>query len=132
MVVWEFIYIFVIGIDNDCELIKIKPKTTTKMNSDYHSRHEGEDFGEQICSKVVKAGKRTYFIDVKATRADDYYLTITESRKKINPDGSASFSRHQIYLYKEDFSKVMEGISEMVNFVKEHKPEYFDNENNKE
>lgn len=132
MVVWEFIYIFVIGIDNDYELIKIKPKTTTKMNSDYHSRHEGEDFGEQICSKVVKAGKRTYFIDVKATRADDYYLTITESRKKINPDGSASFSRHQIYLYKEDFSKVMEGISEMVNFVKEHKPEYFDNENNKE
>lgn len=132
MVVWEFIYIFVIGIDNDYELIKIKPKTTTKMNSDYHSRHEGEDFGEQICSKVVKAGKRTYFIDVKATRADDYYLTITESRKKINPDGSASFSRHQIYLYKEDFSKVMEGISEMVDFVKEHKPEYFDNENNKE
>lgn len=132
MVVWEFIYIFVIGIDNDYKLIKIKPKTTTKMNSDYHSRHEGEDFGEQICSKVVKAGKRTYFIDVKATRADDYYLTITESRKKINPDGSASFSRHQIYLYKEDFSKVMEGISEMVDFVKEHKPEYFDNENNKE
>lgn len=132
MVVWEFIYIFVIGIDNDYELIKIKPKTTTKMNSDYHSRHEGEDYGEQICSKVVKAGKRTYFIDVKATRADDYYLTITESRKKINPDGSASFSRHQIYLYKEDFSKVMEGISEMVDFVKEHKPEYFDNENNKE
>lgn len=132
MVVWEFIYIFVIGIDNDYELIKIKPKTTTKMNSDYHSRHEGEDYGEQICSKVVKAGKRTYFIDVKATRADDYYLTITESRKKINPDGSASFSRHQIYLYKEDFAKVMEGISEMVNFVKEHKPEYFDNENNKE
>lgn len=132
MVVWEFIYIFVIGIDNDYELIKIKPKTTTKMNSDYHSRHEGEDYGEQICSKVVKAGKRTYFIDVKATRADDYYLTITESRKKINPDGSASFSRHQIYLYKEDFAKVMDGISEMVNFVKEHKPEYFDNENNKE
>ncbi len=132
MVVWDFIYIFVIGIDNDYELIKIKPKTTTKMNSDYHSRHEGEDYGEQICSKVVKAGKRTYFIDVKATRADDYYLTITESRKKINPDGSASFSRHQIYLYKEDFAKVMDGISEMVNFVKEHKPEYFDNENNKE
>lgn len=97
------------------------------MNSDYHSRHEGEDYGEQICSKVVKAGKRTYFIDVKATRADDYYLTITESRKKINTDGSASFSRHQIYLYKEDFSKVMDGITEMVDFVKTHKPEYFEN-----
>lgn len=101
-------------------------KTTTKMNLDYKSRHDGEDSGEQICSKVVRAGKRTYFIDVKATRADDYYLTITESRKKVNNDGSATFSRHQIYLYKEDFAKVMEGITEMVDFVKEHKPEYFE------
>ena len=125
MVVWEFIYIFVIGIDNDCELIKIKPKTTTTMNSDYHSRHEGEDYGEQICSKVVKAGKRTYFIDVKATRGDDYYLTITESRKRIDKDGYATFSRNQIYLYKEDFKKFAEGLDQMVEFVKCHKPEYF-------
>lgn len=102
------------------------------MNPDYHSRHDGDEYGEQICSKVVRAGKRTYFIDVKATRADDYFLTITESRKKVNQDGSASFSRHQIYLYKEDFAKVMEGISEMVDFVKEHKPEYFENNNHQE
>lgn len=107
-------------------------KTTTIMNPDYHPRHDGEEYGEQICSKVIRAGKRTYFIDVKATRADDYFLTITESRKKINADGSASFSRHQIYLYKEDFAKVMEGITEMVNYVKEHKPEYFENNNHEE
>ena len=102
------------------------------MNPDYHSRHDGDEYGEQICSKVIRAGKRTYFIDVKATRADDYFLTITESRKKVNADGSASFSRHQIYLYKEDFAKVMEGITEMVNYVKEHKPEYFENNNHEE
>ena len=102
------------------------------MNPDFQTRHEGEEYGEQICSKAIRAGKRTYFIDVKATRADDYFLTITESRKKINPDGSASFSRHQIYLYKEDFAKVMDGISEMVNFVKEHKPEYFEDKNHEE
>lgn len=107
-------------------------KTTTTMNSDFHTRHDNEEYGEQICSKVIRAGKRTYFIDVKATRADDYFLTITESRKKINNDGSATFSRHQIYLYKEDFAKVMEGITEMVNFVKEHKPEYFENNNHEE
>lgn len=107
-------------------------KTTTTMNSDFHTRHDNEEYGEQICSKAIRAGKRTYFIDVKATRADDYFLTITESRKKINADGSASFSRHQIYLYKEDFAKVMDGITEMVNFVKEHKPEYFENNNHEE
>ena len=97
------------------------------MATDFIPRHDNEDAGEHICSKVVRAGKRTYFIDVKATRADDYFLTITESRKRVNNDGSTSYSRHQIYLYKEDFAKVVEGITEMVDFVKEHKPEYFEN-----
>ena len=102
------------------------------MALDYTPRHDNEDNGEQICSKVVRAGKRTYFIDVKATRADDYYLTITESRKRVNADGTANFSRHQIYLYKEDFAKVMDGITEMVDFVKENKPEYFEKHNHEE
>ena len=96
------------------------------MASDNHFHHERDDFSEIIRSKAVRAGKRTYFIDVKATRGDDYYITITESRKKINHDGSATFSRNQIYLYKEDFAKFAEGLSEMVDFVKEHKPEYFE------
>lgn len=99
------------------------------MTSDNFSRHDGDDRGEHICSKAVRAGKRTYFIDVKATRGDDYYITITESRKRINDDGSASFSRNQIYLYKEDFAKFAEGLGEMVEFVKEHKPEYFETAN---
>lgn len=95
------------------------------MASDFVPRREHDDYGEQIYTKAVRAGKRTYFFDVKATRANDYFITITESRKKIAPDGSASYSRHQMYLYKEDFGKFMEGITEMIDYVKEKKPEYF-------
>ena len=100
------------------------------MASDFAPRRDHDDFGEQIYTKAVRAGKRTYFFDVKATRANDYFITITESRKKINPDGSASFSRHQVYLYKEDFGKYMEGISEMIDYIKEHKPEFFEQQQN--
>lgn len=100
------------------------------MASDFAPRRDHDDFGEQIYTKAVRAGKRTYFFDVKATRANDYFITITESRKKINPDGSASFSRHQVYLYKEDFGKFMEGISEMIDYIKEHKPEFFEQQQN--
>ena len=100
------------------------------MASDFAPRRDHDDFGEQIYTKAVRAGKRTYFFDVKATRANDYFITITESRKKINPDGSASFSRHQVYRYKEDFGKFMEGISEMIDYIKEHKPEFFEQQQN--
>ena len=100
------------------------------MASDFAPRRDHDDFGEQIYTKAVRAGKRTYFFDVKATRANDYFITITESRKNINPDGSASFSRHQVYLYKEDFGKFMEGISEMIDYIKEHKPEFFEQQQN--
>ncbi|MBE6203543.1 MAG: DUF3276 family protein [Rikenellaceae bacterium] len=96
------------------------------MSFDFSPRRDHDDYGEQICTKAVRAGKRTYFFDVKATRGDDYFLTITESRKRTNADGSASFTRHQMYLYKEDFGKFMDGLSEMVDFIKEHKPEYFE------
>ena len=89
-------------------------------------RTDGEDFGEQILSKVVKAGRRTYFLDVRATRANDYFLTITESRKKTAPDGTVSYDRHKIFLYKEDFSKFLEGLEEVIGFIKREKPEFFD------
>lgn len=84
-------------------------------------RTDGEDFGEQILSKVVKAGRRTYFLDVRATRANDYFLTITESRKKTAPDGTVSYDRHKIFLYKEDFSKFLEGLEEVIGFIKREK-----------
>ncbi len=84
--------------------------------------------GEEVYSKAVRAGRRTYFFDVKATRNDDYFLTITESRKKQGKDGSFFFDKHKIYLYKEDFVKFGEGLEEVVAYIKEHKPEFFEQE----
>ena len=71
---------------------------------------------ESIYSKRIRAGKRrTYFFDVKATRANDYYLTITESRKRFNDNG---YDRHKIFLYKEDFNKFIKALGEAVDYVK--------------
>lgn len=85
-----------------------------------------EEYGDQILSKAVKAGRRTYFFDVRATRGNDYFLTITESRKKTNSDGSSGFERHKIFLYKEDFAKFSCGLSEAIEFIKRNKPEFFE------
>lgn len=81
---------------------------------------------EDMFSKVVKAGRRTYFFDVKATRKDDYYITIIESRKKQGSDGNFSFEKHKIFLYKEDFKKFTDGLDMVIDFVKEKKPEFFE------
>ena len=73
---------------------------------------------EEIFSEAVRAGKRTYFFDVKATRRDDYYLTITESKKKFNRDGNSFYEKHKIFLYKEDFEKFSEGMGEALDKIK--------------
>ena len=88
------------------------------MTTGYENRRDNGDFGEPIQTKAVRAGKRTYFFDVKATRGHDYYMTITESRKRTNQDGSSSFTRHQIYLYKEDFEKFAEGLVETIEQIR--------------
>ncbi|MCQ2166695.1 MAG: PUR family DNA/RNA-binding protein [Bacteroidales bacterium] len=75
---------------------------------------------EDVFSKPIRAGKRTYFFDVKSTKGNDYYLTITESKKKVEDDGSFSFDKHKIFLYKEDFEKFTEGLSEVIEYVKAH------------
>lgn len=72
---------------------------------------------EEIFSKKVKAGKRTYFFDVKSTRSNDYYLTITESKRKVNGD-NFTYEKHKIFLYKEDFFKFVEALNESVDHVK--------------
>jgi hypothetical protein len=72
---------------------------------------------EEIFSKKVKAGKRTYFFDVKSTRSNDYYLTITESKRKVNGD-NFTYEKHKIFLYKEDFFKFVEALNESVDYVK--------------
>ena len=72
---------------------------------------------EEIFSKVLRAGRRTYFFDVRATKADDYYLTITESKKFTNDDGSFHYKKHKIYLYKEDFKEFNEILKEMTDYI---------------
>lgn len=83
---------------------------------------EGKDnYRDEIFSLPVRAGKRTYFFDVKATRANDLYLTVTESKKKFNEDGGFYFEKHKVFLYKEDFEKFAEGLNEAVAKINELK-----------
>ncbi len=72
---------------------------------------------EEIFTKVVRAGKRTYFFDVKATRKEDYYLTITESKKRLGKEGKVFYEKHKVFLYKEDFEKFTEGLKDAVEFI---------------
>ncbi|PIE50473.1 MAG: DNA-binding protein [Flavobacteriales bacterium] len=86
--------------------------------SDFKGRHENEIF-----TKVLKAGRRTYFFDVRETKAGDYYLTITESKKNFGENGEVSFEKHKIYLYKEDFSQFGEMFTEATKFIIDEKGE---------
>lgn len=100
------------GYDKNEEL----EKNGNGNGNDYQQR-------EEIFSKVVRAGKRTYFLDVKATRRNDYYLTITESKKRFNRDGKHYFEKHKIFLYKEDFEKFADNLEEVIDYIKENAPE---------
>jgi hypothetical protein len=98
-------------------------------------KNDGKDQAEreEIFSKAVRAGKRTYFFDVKTTRKNDYYLTITESKKRFDEDGRYHFEKHKIFLYKEDFEKFADGLLEVIDFIQSSQLEnaednYLDNE----
>lgn len=78
---------------------------------------------DEIFSKVQRAGRRTYFFDVRATKSDDYYITITESKKFTEEDGSFHYKKHKIYLYKEDFSEFKQNLEEMMTYVIDQKGE---------
>jgi len=75
------------------------------------------DNRDEIHSKSLRAGRRTYFFDVRSTRAEDYYLTITESKRDFNDDGTPFYKKHKIYLYKEDFQNFKDHLNEMVDFI---------------
>ncbi|MGZ4035358.1 MAG: DUF3276 family protein [Bacteroidia bacterium] len=77
---------------------------------------------EEIFSKSIRAGKRTYFFDVKSTKGNDYYLTITESKKRFGDDGKFFYEKHKLFLYKEDFEKFAEGLNEAVAHIKSISP----------
>ena len=78
---------------------------------------------EEIHSKAVRAGKRTYFFDVKATRRNDYYLTITESKKRFNRDGKFFYEKHKLFLYKEDFDKFADSLTEIIEYIRLANPQ---------
>tara|TARA_X000000368_G_scaffold394102_1_gene360371 strand:- start:1236 stop:1631 length:396 start_codon:yes stop_codon:yes gene_type:complete len=81
------------------------------------------DNRDEIHSKSLRAGRRTYFFDVRSTRAEDYYLTITESKRDFNDDGTPFYKKHKIYLYKEDFQNFKDNLNEMVDFIIKEKGE---------
>lgn len=72
---------------------------------------------DEIFTKIVRAGKRTYFFDVKTTRNEDYYLTITESKKRLGKEGKIFYEKHKVFLYKEDFDKFSDGLREAIGFI---------------
>ena len=89
---------------------------------DYDNAGFQERSGDDVYSKPVRAGKRTYFFDVKATKGNDYYLTITESKRRVERDGRYVYDKHKIFLYKEDFDKFADGLQEVVNYIRERLP----------
>lgn len=111
--------------------IQIKTLTLTdlEMEEDAGTKEviigpEEKIIKEEIFTKVVRAGKRTYFFDVKATRMDDYYLTITESKKRLGKEGKVFYEKHKIFLYKEDFEKFTEGLKDAVTYIGNGKNEF--------
>ena len=88
---------------------------------DYERANAQERGADDVFSKPVRAGKRTYFFDVKSTRGNkDFYLTITESKRRQERDGSFSYDKHKIFLYKEDFEKFREGLDEVIAYIKDN------------
>ncbi len=78
---------------------------------------------DDIYSKILRAGRRTYFFDVRSTRAEDYYMTVTESKRDFNEDGTPFYKKHKIYLYKEDFAKFKEALNEVSDYIIKEKGE---------
>jgi hypothetical protein len=93
------------------------------MLDDFDRNDFSERAEDDIFSKSVRAGKRTYFFDVKATKGSDLYLTVTESKRRADRDGRFIYEKHKIFLYKEDFEKFVEGLNDTVAYIKEHAPD---------
>lgn len=94
------------------------------MEGSANHKSENNTREDEVFSKAVRAGKRTYFFDVKSTKSNDYYLTITESKRRFNNDnGKFFFEKHKLFLYKEDFEKFTSGLSESVDKIRELKKE---------
>ena len=95
-----------------------------------NEKKEGQE-REEIFSRAVRAGKRTYFFDVKATRRNDYYLTITERKRRYDQDGRFHIEKHKVFLYKEDFDKFSDGLKEVIDFIKSANNQILEKTDNK-
>lgn len=92
------------------------------FSEDFDGANAPERAGDDVFSKPVRAGKRTYFFDVKATKGNDYYLTITESKRRVEKDGHFAYDKHKIFLYKEDFEKFTTSLAEVIDYIKANCP----------
>ncbi|MFO7850879.1 MAG: DUF3276 family protein [Bacteroidota bacterium] len=87
--------------------------------SELSNNKENEKSGrEEVYTRIIRAGNRTYFLDVKSTRKNDLYLTITESKKRFNKDGKFFYEKHKLFLYPEDFNKFSDGLEDVFSFIK--------------
>jgi hypothetical protein len=87
--------------------------------SELSNNNENDSGGrEEVYTKIVRAGNRTYFLDVKSTRKNDLYLTITESKKRFNKDGKFFYEKHKLFLYPEDFEKFSDGLEDVFSFIR--------------
>ena len=93
------------------------------MMEDFERNDRSEQNSDDVYSKPVRAGKRTYFFDVKSTKGNDLYLTLTESKRRMDQNGRPSYEKHKIFLYREDFEKFIEGLNEVIAFVRQRLPE---------
>lgn len=88
--------------------------------------NDREKVRDEVYSKAVKAGKRTYFFDVKSTKKNELYLTITESKKRIEEDGTPIYEKHKLFLYKEDFEKFRDSLDEIFDYIQTHSENVLD------
>lgn len=91
------------------------------LERNHYSDHSERD---ELYSKIVKAGKRTYFFDVKSTRSNELYVTVTESKKRFNREGRYFYEKHKIFLYREDFEGFVDALNEMFSYVEKESPRY--------
>ena len=88
------------------------------INPECESLANSDGYGESVFTRMVKAGHRTYFIDVKTTRQSDYFLSITELRKKITRDGNVVNERNKVFVYQEDIEKFADGMAEVIDYIR--------------
>ena len=92
------------------------------MDANSENRPYSGKENSDVYSKAVRAGKRTYFFDVKSTKGKDLYLTITESKKRVSDDGKSFYEKHKIFLYKEDFDKFIDGLNDSTGYIRTNAP----------